>query len=105
MPVGKRDFNSSIRKNLLEFCRKLVVKNISFVNIDYKEFELDSLNNNDFCYFDPPYYLGDASYNENNGWDENKEKELLIYHDFFLRPQNHPKIMKRRKIKCIKSQS
>lgn len=79
MPVGKRDFNSSIRKNLLEFCKKLVVKNISFVNTDYKNFELKSLTNNDFCYFDPPYYLGDASYNENNGWNEKKEKELLEY--------------------------
>ncbi len=79
MPVGKRDFNSSIRKNLLEFCRKLVVKNISFVNTDYQEFELNSLTSNDFCYFDPPYYLGDASYNENDGWNENKEKELLEY--------------------------
>ena len=79
MPVGKRDFNSSIRKNLLEFCRKLVVKNISFINTDYKKFELNSLTSNDFCYFDPPYYLGDASYNENDGWNENKEKELLEY--------------------------
>ncbi len=79
MPVGKRDFNNSIRKNLLEFCRKLVVKNISFVNTDYKNFELNSLNSNDFCYFDPPYYLGNASYNENDGWNENKEKELLEY--------------------------
>lgn len=79
MPVGKRDFNSSIRKNLLEFCRKLVVKNISFVNTDYKKFELETLTSNDFCYFDPPYYLGDASYNENDGWNENKEKELLEY--------------------------
>ena len=79
MPVGKRDFNSSIRKNLLEFCRKLVVKNISFVNEDYKKFKLDSLTSNDFCYFDPPYYLGDASYNENDGWNEKKEKELLEY--------------------------
>ena len=79
MPVGKRDFNSSIRKNLLEFCRKLVVKNIFFVNTDYKKFEIESLTSNDFCYFDPPYYLGDASYNENDGWNENKEKELLEY--------------------------
>ncbi len=79
MPVGKRDFNSSIRKNLLEFCRKLVVKNISFVNTDYKNFEQKSLTDNDFCYFDPPYYLGDASYNENDGWNEKKEKELLEY--------------------------
>lgn len=79
MPVGKRDFNSSIRKNLLEFCKKLVVKNISFINIDYRKFKLETLNNNDFCYFDPPYYLGNASYNENDGWNENKEKELLHY--------------------------
>lgn len=79
MPVGKRDFNSSIRKNLLDFCRKLAVKNISFVNTDYKNFEIDSLTEKDFCYFDPPYYLGDASYNENDGWNENKEKELLNY--------------------------
>lgn len=79
MPVGKRDFNSSIRKNLLDFCRKLVVKNISFVNSDYKKFKIDKLTNDDFCYFDPPYYLGDASYNENDGWNANKEKELLNY--------------------------
>ena len=79
MPVGKRDFNSSIRKNLLDFCRKLVVKNITFLNTDYKKFKLDSLTTNDFCYFDPPYYLGDASYNENDGWNEKKEKELLEY--------------------------
>jgi DNA adenine methylase len=79
MPVGKRDFNSSIRKNLLEFCKKLVVKNISFINTDYKKFKVSTLSSNDFCYFDPPYYLGDASYNENDGWNENKEKELLEY--------------------------
>lgn len=79
VPVGKRDFNSSIRRNLLKFRRKLIVKNISFINTDYKKFELNSLTGNDFCYFDPPYYLGDASYNENDGWNEKKEKELLEY--------------------------
>lgn len=77
MPVGKRDFNSSIRKNLLDFSQKLAVKDISFVNSDYKDFNINQLGTNDFCYFDPPYYLGDASYNENDGWNEEKEKELL----------------------------
>lgn len=77
MPVGKRDFNSSIRKNLLKFCEKLAVKNIKFINSDYKKFKVDALTQNDFCYFDPPYYLGDAVYNENNGWNIEKEKELL----------------------------
>lgn len=79
MPVGKRDFNSSIRKNLLEFCQKVATRNIKFVNEDYKQFDINELGKKDFCYFDPPYYLGDASYNENDGWNENKEKELLNY--------------------------
>ena len=55
----------------------LLIKND--INIDYTQFDLNSLTSNDFCYFDPPYYLGDASYNENDGWNENKEKELLEY--------------------------
>lgn len=79
MPVGKRDFNSSIRKNLLDFCQKIATKNINFVCEDYKKINIDKLNSGDFCYFDPPYYLGDASYNENDGWNEKKEKELLEY--------------------------
>ena len=78
-PVGKRDFNSSIRKNLLNFSEKLAVKNIKFINNDYKNFNIDSLSKKDFCYFDPPYYLGDATYNENNGWNIEKEKELLEF--------------------------
>ena len=32
MPVGKRDFNGSIRKNLLAFCEKLKNKNVGGVN-------------------------------------------------------------------------
>lgn len=79
IPVGKRDFNSSIRKNLLNFCEKLTVKNIKFIDSDYKEFKVNMLTENDFCYFDPPYYLGDAVYNENNGWNIEKEKELLSF--------------------------
>ena len=79
VPVGKRDFNNSIRKNLLDFCRKLAVKDITFANMDYKKFKIETLTSKDFCYCDPPYYLGDASYNENDGWNENKEKELLEF--------------------------
>ncbi len=81
VPVGKRDFNASIRKNLLAFCEKLRNKNVEFVNIDFKKFKIDNLTSEDFCYFDPPYFLGDASYNENNNWTEKDEKELLKYID------------------------
>ena len=79
MPVGKRDFNNSIRKNILYFCEKLKTKDISFENIDYKKFNTTELNENDFCYFDPPYFLGTASYNELDLWNEKYEKELLEF--------------------------
>ena len=34
---------------------------------------------NTFFYLDPPYLLGKASYNENNLWTENDEKDLLRF--------------------------
>lgn len=79
MPVGKRDFNGSIRKNLLSFCEALRNKNVEFVNEDFKKIKIDNLTEEDFCYFDPPYFLGDASYNENNNWTEKDERDLLNY--------------------------
>lgn len=78
MPVGKRDFNASTMKNVREFSIILKNKDIEIVNKDYKGIKLDNLNN-PFIYCDPPYILGTASYNENNGWTESDEKELLVY--------------------------
>lgn len=78
LPVGKRDFNASTRKNVKLFSEKIKTKDVTFysknfLDIDYKTF------NNPFFYCDPPYLLGDASYNENGGWDEKKEKNLLSF--------------------------
>ena len=79
IPVGKRDFNKSMRDNLLEFCEKVKNIDIEFKNEDFRDFKIDNLTPEDFCYFDPPYFLGDASYNENNNWTEKDEKDLLDY--------------------------
>ena len=35
------------------------------------------LGENDFVYCDPPYLVTCASYNEQDGWNETKERELL----------------------------
>lgn len=78
MPVGKRDFNNSLRKNLKEFITKLKSKNIEFVNSDFREF-LIKTNENTLVYCDPPYFLGNASYNENGGWTKEDEVDLLNY--------------------------
>ena len=78
MPVGKRDFNNSIRKNLKSFITKLKTKNIDFINSDFREFVIETTNNT-LVYCDPPYFLGTASYNENGGWTSQDEIDLLKY--------------------------
>ncbi|MDD4187385.1 MAG: Dam family site-specific DNA-(adenine-N6)-methyltransferase [Bacilli bacterium] len=78
MPVGKRDLNNSLRKNLKEFILQLKTKNIEFVNSDFREFAIETVDNT-FVYCDPPYFLGTASYNENGGWTEQDELDLLNY--------------------------
>ena len=44
-----------------------------FNEIDYRKID------NPFFYYDPPYLLGDAIYNENGGWGEQKELELFKF--------------------------
>ncbi len=78
MTVGKRDFNNSIRKNLKMFITKLKTKNIEFINSDFREFVIETTDNT-FVYCDPPYFLGTASYNENGGWTDKDELDLLNY--------------------------
>lgn len=78
MPVGKRDFNNSLRKNLKNFITKLKTKNIEFINSDFREIAIETADNT-LVYCDPPYFLGTASYNENGGWTEKDEIDLLNY--------------------------
>ncbi len=78
MPVGKRDFNNSLRKKLKNFITKLKTQNIEFINSDFREFAIETTDNT-LVYCDPPYFLGTASYNENGGWTEKDERDLLNY--------------------------
>lgn len=78
IPVRKRDFNSSSRKNIKDFSLKIKNKNILFKNKDFNKIDYSDLNN-PFFYCDPPYYLGVASYNENNGWTIKEERKLLKF--------------------------
>ena len=40
-----------------------------------------SLSSNSFVYCDPPYLITTATYNENGGWGESEEKDLLAFLD------------------------
>ena len=77
-PVNKRDFNKNMKKNLELFINRLNTLNISFSSSHFKDIEVSS---DSFVYIDPPYLVTQATYNENGGWDERKELELLDYMD------------------------
>ncbi|MDR0911489.1 MAG: DNA adenine methylase [Methanobrevibacter sp.] len=82
VPVGKRDFNKNSRNNLTNFLEKIKNKNINFTSTDFRKVKLDKLDDDDFIYLDPPYLITLASYNEQNGWMENDEKDLLNLLDY-----------------------
>lgn len=78
MPFGKNrsSFNPSLEKKFLEFVKKLNNSNIYFTNSDFNKLKIDKLGQNDFVYCDPPYLVTCASYNEQDGWNIDREKEL-----------------------------
>ena len=77
-PVNKRDFNKNMQKNLELFVDRLNTLDITFSSLNFKDVEVSQ---GSFVYIDPPYLVTQASYNENGGWDERKEQELLDYID------------------------
>jgi adenine-specific DNA-methyltransferase len=76
LPVGKRDYNGSSRKNVAAFNQISNEKKIVFRNCDFRDVDKMMLTKDDFLYLDPPYLLGLASYNEMGGWTEKDEKDL-----------------------------
>ena len=76
LPVGKRDYNENIKKNLRNFYKSENINKIVFKNKSFLDLHTQKFNKDDFIYLDPPYLLGLASYNESGGWDESKERSL-----------------------------
>lgn len=81
LPVGKRDFNKKMQQKLSDFIDKIKEQDCKFTCVDFREFNIDILENNDFVYIDPPYLITCATYNEQGGWSENDEKDLLQFLD------------------------
>lgn len=81
LPVGKRDFNKKMREKLSAFIDRLKSGDYSFASQDFRELPTDDWNENTFVYADPPYLITCATYNEQDGWNETLEKELLTYLD------------------------
>lgn len=70
------NFNSQSWKHIECFSRRLFNRNIEFISKDFRKLDISKYES-PFVYCDPPYYLGKASYNENGGWSEQDEKDLL----------------------------
>lgn len=81
LPVGKRDFNQKMEKKLCDFIDRIHEQNCFFTCCDFREFDISSLSQKDFIYIDPPYLITCATYNEQGGWDEACERELLDFID------------------------
>lgn len=81
LPVGKRDFNKKMVDKLSEFIDVIKRQNSVFTCEDFRNFDISSLSSEDFIYLDPPYLITCATYNEQGGWTEETEKELLLFID------------------------
>lgn len=76
VPVGKVDFVESLRNKTLQYCEAVQSKNIKFTNLDFRDDILyKGFDKDDLFYFDPPYLITVATYN--NEWCEQDEKDLL----------------------------
>lgn len=79
MPFGRNrsHFNATLEKHFMEFGNAIENKNIIFTNKSFEDLKIDNLDKNDFVYLDPPYLITCASYNEQDGWNQDKEYKLL----------------------------
>lgn len=81
LPVGKRDYNEKMQNKLSLFVDRLKDGNYEFSCIDFEKLDISSFGAKDFIYADPPYLITCATYNEQDGWNAEKEKALYGFLD------------------------
>ncbi|MBR1528668.1 MAG: DNA adenine methylase [Oscillospiraceae bacterium] len=81
LPVGKRDFNKKMENKLIAFIDMIKAQDSHFSCLDFNNFDISALTEKDFVYIDPPYLITCAAYNEQDGWNIEKEKQLLTFID------------------------
>ena len=81
LPVGKRDFNNKMKSKLCAFVDRLQERNYTFSCVDFRKFDTSALTESSLVYCDPPYLIACATYNEQDGWSEQCERDLLMFLD------------------------
>lgn len=78
-PIGVAGYSDDIRNRLLNF--RVKAPDYELLNVDYTEIPWDRFPENTVFYFDPPYYITSAAYNDGKrgmkGWGITEEIELL----------------------------
>jgi DNA adenine methylase Dam len=77
LPVGKRDFNTTIEGKLIRFLDAIRHQDCEFQTLDFRSFDFSRLTGQSLVYCDPPYLITKATYNEKSGWTEKDELDLL----------------------------
>lgn len=83
-PVGNNEFNDGIRDRILKF--KINTPNFELINGKYEQLEIKNFPKDTIFYFDPPYFITNAEYNDGKrgleGWDVESETKLLNFLSF-----------------------
>ena len=80
-PVGNNEYCKSIKERILDF--KIKTKNIEIYNRSYDELPIETFPKDTLFYFDPPYFITKAEYNDGKrgfiGWNSDEESKLMGY--------------------------
>ena len=78
-PIGVAGYSDDMKQRILAF--KVKAPNFELINDDYVNMDWAGYPPNTVFYFDPPYYITSAAYNDGKrgmkGWGLNEEVELL----------------------------
>lgn len=78
-PIGVAGYSEDIKQRILNFTVK--APEVELINGDYVNLQWDSFPEGTVFYFDPPYFITNAAYNDGKrgmkGWGLNEEIELL----------------------------
>lgn len=78
-PIGVAGYSKDMEKRILQFIPK--TREVEFWNKDYTDISWKEFNQNTVFYFDPPYFITQAAYNDGKrgmkGWSIDSELELL----------------------------
>ncbi|MBE5757963.1 MAG: Dam family site-specific DNA-(adenine-N6)-methyltransferase [Clostridiales bacterium] len=80
-PVGNCSYNSNLTDRIINFVPK--TSNYELYNDSYSNIDISNLDKDTIFYFDPPYFITSATYNDGKrgfiGWNADEETKLLEY--------------------------